>query len=1269
MQNQESKTWQLSNINTQGDEPVEIEDEDDYYQQQFQDDSNFQSQQRGQYVNNDGDFSVQRASNYNLSKMRYSVDTLSELMGKSTPHQFAKSYVYNQKKILKDYEKKQQSKVERENHQLGLQQPKDYTLRFTSPQQQINQNGERNFGNDVHNTRGSYYTKLSEQLKENYKKKQNDRSQRVTQDQRYLLDVDNAKLMSKPKLTMEQIALQKEKSQQLSNEYQLYQNNKQMLSQQIEQEKLKECTFQPQINRVSQQKAGGYDEFYKNVEKKQLEYMKNLETKKEELNKKEIESVKPKPQISKKTKELAIHKNRKTGSERFGVYDRLYNQKINGQQSQMMLGANSTTEASSQSFVEQTCTFKPMISELSSQLAAANKNRVGTVDTILYNDAKKRMQKYKSQKTSSYFIRPQSENDKKEKSQQLVTKQSKATIQANTDRFRKEMETAYYAIVRNAQDSDFINHKLTYYEMVEMMKVMHFLSPSTQFEWATSHSKSSVSLAQKVWLQLHGKKNNYVIVRNLLVWLYATQNIPIKSDTVEQINDEEGDYASEGGHEEPYHYIPENQRQYFQNPDEYPQDNQDGNLNSSRNQNNNQNGENYFQNQDDQQQQFMKSNGSQMTGNQQNIDGSDNVSQQNQKDQFPNQDQVSNQFRTQDSQLQQQQQNQEQQQLDQIRESFYKQQKQQQEQQEQQNGQEENQNQNKKNYQPQVIAKELKPDERPQTNFPKKIYIGEEQMESDQQLMSEHEKVFMEKLNNIQQVPKHIGNYDDKGNLTLQPEEQYLVHRIYHQLFINKLSGSKGTTEYRRLIKQNEILPAKDTFHPQINQVSNEIAQNKRQRLLEHFIQTNQIDNHVKIDITDLMYFQKQISDNQKNQLQQQYDDEQLEECTFQPHTKNFDSVKQNYQRQPSQFSATGMEIKKNKQTTPASLGLERTNELYKLAKPANQRRDRLPDEIEYEKQCDECTFQPDVSSRYGGSLMFQRTQQSQFNSTQKNPIKNNSQMSLSEIKNIERIKKARLQKEVSDTLKSTGHTGNDQIFSQLEQNIGSTYSQPRPPKLKKKGATNSGSYTNKSMGSSTYMRYMPNSSGVQSPVYLNSEQQEEDQFQGANATSYGQIPAAPGQKKLSNQMQNQGYNPNNNNVQQNFGDNNNMNNYPQNFQNNNNGNYMGNNGNMQNNGQPQQQQQEIFRLQQQQARGSEEDRVPLLFVDVNIEEGKAARIIVYEGDSSEELATRFTVEHGLDPSMKSKLKDLLDQQINSLLTKIDEEQINESDSQYGEED
>ena len=37
---------------------------------------------------------------------------------------------------------------------------------------------------------------------------------------------------------------------------------------------------------------------------------------------------------------------------------------------------------------------------------------------------------------------------------------------------------------------------------------------------------------------------------------------------------------------------------------------------------------------------------------------------------------------------------------------------------------------------------------------------------------------------------------------------------------------------------------------------------------------------------------------------------------------------------------------------------------------------------------------------------------------------------------------------------------------------------------------------------------------------------------------------------------------------------------------------------------------------------------MPLLFVDVNIEEGKTARIIVYEGEKSEELASKFAAEY-----------------------------------------
>jgi hypothetical protein len=42
------------------------------------------------------------------------------------------------------------------------------------------------------------------------------------------------------------------------------------------------------------------------------------------------------------------------------------------------------------------------------------------------------------------------------------------------------------------------------------------------------------------------------------------------------------------------------------------------------------------------------------------------------------------------------------------------------------------------------------------------------------------------------------------------------------------------------------------------------------------------------------------------------------------------------------------------------------------------------------------------------------------------------------------------------------------------------------------------------------------------------------------------------------------------------------------------------------------------------------QDQVPLLFVDVNIEEGKTARIVVFDGDRSDELAERFSQEYSI---------------------------------------
>lgn len=46
----------------------------------------------------------------------------------------------------------------------------------------------------------------------------------------------------------------------------------------------------------------------------------------------------------------------------------------------------------------------------------------------------------------------------------------------------------------------------------------------------------------------------------------------------------------------------------------------------------------------------------------------------------------------------------------------------------------------------------------------------------------------------------------------------------------------------------------------------------------------------------------------------------------------------------------------------------------------------------------------------------------------------------------------------------------------------------------------------------------------------------------------------------------------------------------------------------------------------------------PLLFVDINLGGSEQQRIVVYEGDTAEELAVNFCVEHNLDEETQEKL-------------------------------
>ena len=64
----------------------------------------------------------------------------------------------------------------------------------------------------------------------------------------------------------------------------------------------------------------------------------------------------------------------------------------------------------------------------------------------------------------------------------------------------------------------------------------------------------------------------------------------------------------------------------------------------------------------------------------------------------------------------------------------------------------------------------------------------------------------------------------------------------------------------------------------------------------------------------------------------------------------------------------------------------------------------------------------------------------------------------------------------------------------------------------------------------------------------------------------------------------------------------------------------------------------------------------PILQIDINLKHGLKKKVYVYEGDTSESLAKNFSLENGLDDKMRKKLQNLIQQEMDKLLTRIEEE-------------
>jgi hypothetical protein len=73
--------------------------------------------------------------------------------------------------------------------------------------------------------------------------------------------------------------------------------------------------------------------------------------------------------------------------------------------------------------------------------------------------------------------------------------------------------------------------------------------------------------------------------------------------------------------------------------------------------------------------------------------------------------------------------------------------------------------------------------------------------------------------------------------------------------------------------------------------------------------------------------------------------------------------------------------------------------------------------------------------------------------------------------------------------------------------------------------------------------------------------------------------------------------------------------------------------------------------------------------VDVNVTNYGLQRIVVYEGDTVESLVTAFVRQCPIDEFMIDKLKLLLQQQMDNVLERIDENEESKSGGEENEED
>jgi len=192
---------------------------------------------------------------------------------------------------------------------------------------------------------------------------------------------------------------------------------------------------------------------------------------------------------------------------------------------------------------------------------------------------------------------------------------------------------------------------------------------------------------------------------------------------------------------------------------------------------------------------------------------------------------------------------------------------------------------------------------------------------------------------NNNNVPHIIGLFTEKGDWEIEESDCHLIHGAFELFYRTRLANES----LKKLRKSNT---EESKFQPEISETSKVLAEHYRERLLEEFaniINTQtvpelKVPENGALTHTDLLVLQKKTQVLQHEKKKQERKVEELKDCPFKPN------------------------INQRKNTNKVKNNKPRFLELYDLAKNKNSKKDRNPEEIEYERNLEHCTFKPEIN-------------------------------------------------------------------------------------------------------------------------------------------------------------------------------------------------------------------------------------------------------------------------------------------------------------------